>query len=259
MGIVEITRRDGCAVLTLSNERRRNALNLAMLASLQHALVALADDTTCHAVVIEGRGAHFCGGRDISELSSAEALSDDDLRADFDKLRALFMTLHAFPKPLIAIVRGYALGLGAALICLSDIVLADETARLGIPEVKVGVAPSITTIALMRAVSPKAAARLLFTGAIVDAEEARDLGLVSQVVPAAELSTALDKLMGELLAASPTAVSLCKRLMRSVETADFPTSLNHAIDLAVSNLRSPEALEGRRAFLEKRKPNWSRA
>lgn len=256
MGIVEITRRDGCAVLKLSNERRRNALTLAMLASMQHALVALADDTTCHAVVIKGQGAHFCGGRDISELTSAETLSDEELRSDFDKLRMLFTALHAFPKPLISIVRGYALGLGAALVCLSDIVLADETARLGIPEVKVGVAPSITTIALMRAVSPKAAARLLFTGAIIDAEEARDLGLVSQVASAAELSTAFDKLMGDLIAASPTAVSLCKRLMRSVETADFPTSLDRAIDLAVTSLRTPDALEGRRAFLEKRKPTW---
>lgn len=259
MGTVEITRRDGCAILTLCNEPRRNALNLAMLASLQEALVALAEDPSCRAVAIEGRGAHFCAGRDIGELSSAEALPDDALRADFGKLRALFTTLHAFPKPLIVIVRGYALGLGAALVCFSDIALADETARLGIPEVKVGVAPSITTVALMRAVPSRAAARLLFTGAIIDASEALSLGLASQVTSAADLSPAFDKLLENLHAASPTAVNLCKRLMRSVEGADFPTSLDRAIDLAVGNLRSPEALEGRRAFLEKRKPNWTKA
>jgi isohexenylglutaconyl-CoA hydratase len=257
MSTVEITRRDGCAILTLCNEPRRNALNHAMLTSLREALTTLADGTSCRAVAIEGQGAHFCAGRDISELSAAEALTDDDLRADFDKLRALFTALHAFPKPLIAIVRGYALGLGAALVCFSDIVLADTSARLGIPEVKVGVAPSITTVALMRAVPSRAAARLLLTGAIIDAAEALSLGLVSQVTPSTDLSPAFDKLLGDLQAASPTAVSLCKRLMRSVETADFPTSLDRAIDLAVGSLRTPDALEGRRAFLQKRKPNWT--
>jgi enoyl-CoA hydratase/carnithine racemase len=256
MGSVEITRRDGCGILTLCNAPRRNALNHAMLASLREALTTLAGDASCHAVVIEGQGAHFCAGRDISELSSAEALSDDDLRADFDKLRTLFTALHAFPKPLISVVRGYALGLGAALICFSDIVLADTTARLGIPEVKVGVAPSITTVVLMRAVPSRAAARLLFTGAIIDAPQARDFGLVSEVVQPDALAPAVAKVLEELQAASPSAVSLCKRLMRTVESADFPTSLDHAIDLAIGSLRTPDALEGRRAFLEKRKPNW---
>jgi enoyl-CoA hydratase/carnithine racemase len=109
----------------------------------------------------------------------------------------------------------------------------------------------------MRAVPSRAAARLLLTGAIIDAAEALSLGLVSQVTPSTDLSPAFDKLLGDLQAASPTAVSLCKRLMRSVETADFPTSLDRAIDLAVGSLRTPDALEGRRAFLQKRKPNWT--
>jgi methylglutaconyl-CoA hydratase len=258
MGSVRIERRaDGCAILVLDNERRKNALDLAMLAGLQTALTELAQDATCRVVVLRGRGENFCAGRDISELgASDEASSDGALRSDFERLRALANTLYNFPKPTLAAVRGYALGLGTALVALCDLVVAEESARLGIPEAKVGVPPSLTTVALMQVVPLKAATRILFTGGLIEARQAAQIGLINETVPDGGLDAALDRLVQELLEVSPTAVRLCKELMRATAGKDFAASVDVALQTAMRGLNTSDAVEGRRAFLEKRRPAW---
>ena len=258
MGSIRVERRsDGCAILVLENEPRRNALDATMLGGLQDALATLADDAECRIVVLRGQGENFCAGRDISELGASEPQSDGPLRADFERLRALAITLYDFPKPTIAVVRGYALGLGAALVALCDLAIAEDTARLGIPEVKVGVPPSLTTVALMRAVPLKAATRILFTGSLIDARHAERIGLITEAVPGDQLEAAYERLVRELLDVSPTAVQLCKDLMRATENEGFAESVDRALNMAMRGLRTADDIEGRRAFLEKRRPVWN--
>lgn len=258
MGSIRVERRsDGCVTLVLANERRKNALDIAMLAGLQAALVALADDGSCRLVVLRGQGDNFCAGRDISELSASEDRQPKGApRPDFERLRELATMLYQFPKPALAVVRGYALGLGCALVALCDLAIAAEDARLGIPEAKVGVPPSLTTVALMQAVPLKAAARILFTGSLIDARHAERIGLVTEAVPGDQLEAACEKLVRELLDVSPTAVQLCKELMRATENNDFLNSVDQALSMAKRGLGTPDAIEGRRAFLEKRRPAW---
>src|SRR5262245_33008450 len=111
MGSIRVERRaDGCVTLVLENARRKNALDLAMLTGLQAALSDLAQDAQCRVVVIRGDGENFCAGRDISELSASEDVARDGaLRPDFELLRGLAMAVYQFPKPTLAMVRGYAL------------------------------------------------------------------------------------------------------------------------------------------------------
>ena len=259
MGSIRVERRsDGCVTLVLDNERRKNALDLAMLRTLQETLVALAGDPACRVVVLRGQGDNFCAGRDISELgASEEAQEDGALRPDFELLGKLATALYHFPKPTLAVVRGYALGLGAALVALCDLAIAEEGARLGIPEAKVGVPPSLTTVALMQVVASKAAARILFTGAPIDARQAERIGLITEAVTDGDLEAACDRLVRALLEASPTAVQLCKELMRATEAQDFAGSVDRALRMGMRGLGTEDAVEGRRAFLEKRRPVWS--
>jgi methylglutaconyl-CoA hydratase len=258
MGSIRVERRsDGCVTLVLENERRKNALDIAMLDGLHEALATLADDAACRIVVLRGQGKNFCAGRDISELSASEGSQPEGvLRSDFERLRVLAITLYNFPKPTLAMVRGYALGLGTALAALCDLAIAEEGARLGIPEAKVGVPPSLTTVALMQVVPLKAATRILFTGSLIDARHAERIGLVTEALAGDQLEAACEKLVRELLDVSPTAVQLCKELMRATENRDFPSSVDHALSMAMRGLETPDAIEGRRAFLEKRRPVW---
>lgn len=258
MGRIRVERpSDGCVALVLENERRKNALDIAMLTGLQEALATLADDGACRLVIIRGQGENFCAGRDISELSASDEPEPGGMpRADFERLRGLAMALYHFPKPTLAMVRGYALGLGCALAALCDLAVAEEGARLGIPEAKVGVPPSLTTVALMQVVPLKAAARILFTGSLIDARHAERIGLITEAVPGDRLDAACDKLVRELLDVSPSAVRLCKELMRATESGDFAGNVDQALQMATRGLGTPDAVEGRRAFLEKRRPVW---
>ena len=260
MGSLRVERRSGgCIMLVLENERRKNALDLAMLRALQESLAALAADNECRLVALRGQGENFCAGRDISELGGAEEPpADGALRPDFELLGDLATRLYHFPKPTLAVVRGYALGLGAALVALCDLAIAEEGARFGIPEAKVGVPPSLTTVALLQVVAPKAAARILFTGAPIGAREAQRIGLITEAVADGDLEAACETLVGALLEASPTAVQLCKGLMRATEAQGFPGSVEQALRMAMRGLGTEDAIEGRRAFLEKRRPVWSK-
>lgn len=256
MGEIKQTRdQRGCVRLTLDNPPRRNAIDSAMMDRLSEVLSDLAADSGCRLLVIAGAGDHFCAGRDLTGVD-IDTLSDTDLRLEFSRVRRLAELFEAFPRPVISVARGYALGLGAAILCWSDIAYAAQDAALGFPEVKVGIPPSFTALASILQVGRKAAAPLLLTGASINGAEAERIGLVSRALPGAELDQAIETLAAQIVAASPTALVLCKDLLRSIEGKNRPDALDLVLDATVHAARTDDAREGRNAFKQKRVPQW---
>ena len=256
MSGIEVERAaNGCVTLCLNNQARRNALDTAMIAALRTWFVNLAQDAGCRVVILSGRGEHFCAGRDLGDFGGAQR-SDEDIRADLAGLKSLITAMHDFPKPVLALVHGYALGLGAAIVALSDIAYAADDARFGFPEVKVGMSPTLTTLTLMRNVTSKRAMALLFTGAMIDGNEAERIGLISKALPAAELDAAVSTLSDGIASASPQALAGCKKLVRAIDGLSLTAALDQALDAAYASISDPDAIEGRRAFLAKRDPKY---
>jgi enoyl-CoA hydratase/carnithine racemase len=255
-GSVDISnRQDGVYILSFCNSKRKNALDDAMIAQLQAHLDCLANDPGCRLVVFDGDGDDFCAGRDIAQLN-LDGMTPAEMRPVFHVLNGLFEAIHNFPKPTLSVVRGYCLGLGAAIAALSDIAFAAEDARFGFPEVKVGISPSFTTIALLQNVGLKAATHLLLTGITIDGKQAEKIGLVTQAVPPGDLEAVATSCIDSIAGGSPAASAMCKKLIRASVAGDFPSALDIALNVTIAAANTPDAREGRAAFREKRPPSW---
>src|ERR1700761_4479002 len=187
--------------ITLNRPQRRNALTSAMIHELTLAL-RVAEDSRCGIVVLRGAGEHFCSGLDLSELRAMIGRSMEQHRLDSMNVAELFRTLYNLSLPSIAVVRGFALAGGMGLATLCDFTLASDDARLGYTEVKIGFVPAIVSSFLLLQLGEKQARDLLLTGRLIDAAEARTLGLITRVVPGDQLDAAMNELATVLLANS---------------------------------------------------------
>ncbi len=241
--------------ITLNRPQRRNALTSAMIHELTLALRA-AEDSPAGVVVLRGQGEHFCSGLDLSELRAMSSRTRDQHQRDSMNIAELFRTLYALSLPSIAEVRGFALAGGMGLATLCDFTLAADDARLGYTEVKIGFVPAIVSSFLLLQVGEKQARDLLLTGRVLDAAEARTLGLITKVVPAAELSTAVTELSTTLLANSPSSMRATKHLLHRQEIERLSRNLRAGVNINAELRSTDDFREGIAAFLEKRKPVW---
>jgi methylglutaconyl-CoA hydratase len=241
--------------ITLNRPQRRNALTSGMIHELTLALRA-AEDSRCGIVVLRGAGEHFCSGLDLSELRAMIGRSMEQHRLDSMNVAELFRTLYNLSLPSIAVVRGFALAGGMGLATLCDFTLAGDDARLGYTEVKIGFVPAIVSSFLLLQVGEKQARDLLLTGRIIDAAEAHTLGLITKVVPAAELDAAIHDLSTTLLANSPSAMRATKHLLHRQEIERLSRNLRAAVNINAELRATDDFREGVTAFLEKRKPVW---
>ncbi len=247
--------RDGVALVTLDRPEARNALSFALLDDLDEVLAVLDDDDSCRAIVITGAGERaFAAGADIRDLASStrEQLRRDDPFAAVDRVGRL-------QTPVIAAVRGYALGGGCELAMACDIVVAGDNAVLGQPELTIGVIPGAGgTQRLARAAGKARAMDLVLSGRQVRADEAERIGLVSVVVPAAEvLETALDR--ATAIAALPVeAVRAAKAAVNAAQRLSLDDGLRFERERFEALFDTHDQEEGMLAFLEKRPPVWRR-
>jgi enoyl-CoA hydratase len=245
--------RDGVALVTLDRREARNALSFALLADLDEVLAVLDDDESCRAIVITGAGERaFAAGADIRDLASTtrEQLRRDDPFAAVDRVGRL-------RTPVIAAVRGYALGGGCELAMACDIVVAGDDAVFGQPELSIGVIPGAGgTQRLARAVGRARAMDLVLSGRHVRADEAERLGIVSVVVPAAAvLETALDR--AAAIAALPVeAVRAAKAAVNAAQQLPIDEGLRFERERFEALFDTHDQEEGMIAFLEKRPPVW---
>jgi len=243
----------GVALLTIDRPAVLNALSSVVIRQIGEACRALAADPACRVVVLTGAGTRaFAAGADIAEMVD-ETTADLVAGRRFDEWDAI----GDLPVPTIAAVRGYALGGGLELAMSCDMIVLGDDARLGQPEIKIGILPgSGGTQRLTRAIGQARAMEMILTGRMIDAAEADRMGLVTSVVPAAEtLAAALD-LAATIAAMPPLAVRAAKDAVRRAAELPLSAGLRHERQLLYILFATEDRTEGMRAFLEKRPAAW---
>jgi methylglutaconyl-CoA hydratase len=243
------------AKITLNRPEKRNAVTTAMIAEIQTALDVIAKSHT-RVVILTGAGTAFCAGMDLEMLAAIAKQSPSENQEDSRRIAKMLRRIWSFPRPMIAAVNGpaYAGGCGIATLC--DFTLAAPEAKFGYTEVKIGFLPAIVSVFLTRQIGEKRSRDLLLTGRIIDAAEAKEYGLVTEVVPAERLLDRAHELAAELIAASPSSLTRAKHLLTSAAAAGLDHDLERAI-LENARIRcTPDFKEGVASFLEKRKPVW---
>jgi len=252
---IELSVADRVATLMVNRPDKLNALNAATIGELGDAIDEVGQREDVGGVIVTGAGRAFIAGADISELA-AQTSSQAKQRA----LRGqqVFRRFETSPKPVIAAVNGFALGGGCELAMACHVRIASEAAKFGQPEVKLGICPGYGgTQRLPRLVGMGRALQLLMTGEMIDAAEAYRIGLVNRVVPAADLLSAAEGMLRQMLANAPLALSSCiEATVRGTEI-----SLEDGLNLEANHFgllaASQDMAEGTRAFLEKRPPAFA--
>lgn len=227
-----------------------NILDISMMegldAALDHAL------PKADFLIFQGAGVKaFCAGADVADHTPKR------VEKMLSVFHGVFRRLAVADCLTIAAVHGYCLGGGMELATFCDFVLATESAQFGQPEIKLGCFPPVAMVTLPRLIGIQAAAHLILTGHQISATEAHRLGLVTRVVPDYELPAAVELLLEELRALSPSVLHLTRRTLTQLHTPDFLQRLEDAERVYLSELmQTHDAQEGIRAFLEKRKPVW---
>lgn len=247
----------GVATATLNRPQVGNAYNAALLAALVEGMEGLAADPRIRALVIRGAGRHFAAGADINWLAEvAEYPPEAAFEASLLTTRAMQM-LNEFPRPTIALVQGAAFGGGCGIVCCVDVAIAAPEAIFGLTEVRVGVAPTPISAQMVQAMGFRQARRYAVTGERFDAAEALRIGLVHEVVPAAEMEGRLAGILDAIMLASPTAAAATKASMIGTNgLAVTPYAMQQLANEGWMQRASAEGKEGLAAFREKRKPNW---
>ncbi len=255
------TNREGpVEYLTLNRPEVRNAFNEEVIAELAD-WAAHVGESAAHeglrVAVIAGSGKTFCAGADVAWMAKTVSYTArENLQDATGSASRMFAALDALPVPLVGRVHGAAIGGGAGLCAVCDIVVAEQNAVFGFPEVKLGILPAVISPFALAKIGRSAARELFLTGTRFSAFRAREIGLVHAVVPAAELDLAVSRYVQELLMAAPEAIAAAKALVanvwgRLVDEA-MPITAN-----AIATCRiSTAGQEGLRAFLEKRPPSW---
>ncbi|MFZ5670832.1 MAG: enoyl-CoA hydratase [Pseudomonadota bacterium] len=240
--------------LTLNRPDQFNALSEEMLAALQAALDGLAGDEALRCLVIAGAGRAFCAGHDLRQMRGrTDQAWCERLFAD---CAAVMLAIARFPVPVIARVHGVATAAGCQLVAACDLAVAGEAARFAVSGINVGLFCSTPAVPLSRAIGPKAALDMLFTGRFLTAAEALASGLVSRVAPDAGLDAAVDALAAGIAGKSPVAVRAGKAMFARQAALPLEEAYAFAGEVMARNMMAADVAEGIDAFLEKREPVW---
>lgn len=246
---VEITAPIGTIIL--ARPEKKNALDLVMTRELAGALERLGTDESVRVIRITADGDDFCAGADLEALEAMLDRGADAHREDAEALANVFRLLRTTPKPVMAVVRGRALAGGAGLVSACDLVIAGEGAQLGYPEVRVGFVPAMVMTMLRRCVGEKRAFELVATGRSIGAREALEIGLVSRVVPDAELDQLASKLADQLARTPAAALHATKRLFYALDGRPFDEGLALGVAVNVETRATEDFREGVRRFVRR--------
>jgi enoyl-CoA hydratase len=245
--------RDGVKIgqLTVDNPRPLNVLNSPLLECFSHGIDSLAAEDDLRLVVLQGAGERaFIGGADIAEMVGFDQVAAETF---IRSLHGVCARLRALPVPVVARIHGYCLGAGLEVAAACDLRVASEESRFGMPEVQVGIPSVIEAALLPRLIGWGRTSELLFTGRMIDADQAQRWGLVERVVPSAELDAAVAEWTASIVSAGPRAIRLQKALLREWERLPLEQAIEAGIRSFVSAYESDEPRLAMQRFLDGRK------
>jgi enoyl-CoA hydratase/carnithine racemase len=254
-----LARRDGnVGYVIFNNPERHNAVSLEMWARTAEILEDFRNDDAVRVVVITGAGGRaFISGADISKFESERA-SLEAVKHYNSIVAKANSTVAEFPKPTIAMIQGYCIGGGVGLALCCDLRIASDDSRFGVPAAKLGLGYSFPGLKrLVDTVGPAYAKEIFYTARQFDAAEARDMGLVNRIVPAAELQTYVKTYADTIAANAPLTVKAVKLIVGEVLKDESQRDLAACAAAVEKCFTSNDYIEGRRAFMEKRKPKFT--
>ena len=244
--------------IVLNRPEKRNALSRQMLTDIAQALDDLHQERRVRAVILTGAGAAFCAGMDLSEMQQTSQQPDALAQWHHDAVqyRELIDKMLHFPKPIIAAVNGPAVAGGVGLVLASDIVIAADEVKLGLPEPRRGIVAGMVAPLLVFRIGASHAANLLLTARLIEASEAHRIGLVHELVKSDFVWARAQELAGEIASSAPESIQLTKRLLNETIGEHLGTLLTAGAADSATARTTDAAREGLAAFLEKREPKW---
>lgn len=218
---IRVERDGGIGRLILARPERQNVVDRAMADALFGGLEELEADASVRLIHLTGEGDDFCAGPDLEAMAALADASPEVRREDAEAVARIFLAIRAMMKPVVCSVRGRALSIGVGLALASDVAVAHADAEFGFPESRIGFVASLPMALLRRAVGEKAAADLVLTGRVINAEEAERVGLVSRVLTSATYDEEVEGLLQGLLRLSPTSLALSKWLLHKLDGLSF--------------------------------------
>jgi methylglutaconyl-CoA hydratase len=247
----------GFATLWLNRPEKNNAFNAKMIRELILALDELGSDNSLRFILLRGRGKHFSAGADLAWMQQCAGLDYNTNLDDARELAELMYNLAKLKVPTLAVVHGAAFGGALGLISCCDMAIGTSDAQFSLSEVRIGLAPAVISPFVVQAIGERAARRYALTAERFSGARARELGLLAEAFPAAELEQQVAAWVDNLLLNSPQAMRASKDLMREVGHGELTPALRRYCEDAIARIRvSHEGQEGLRAFLEKRPANW---
>ncbi len=252
---IRVESREGVATLTLNRGARFNPLSSDMIAALDSAFGAIADDGDCRVVVLAAEGRGFCAGHDLKEMRTHAGDAAWQRRL-FDDCSRMMTRVTELPQPVIARVHGIATAAGCQLVSMCDLAVAVDTATFALPGVNIGVFCSTPAVGVARNIGRKRAMELLLTGAPIDARTALAWGLVNRVVPIAALDAEIRQLTDQIVSRSAATIRLGKAAFYQQIERPLAVAYDVASETMTCNMSLNDAAEGIDAFLQKRPPSW---
>ena len=253
-GKIKVAREGGVETITLAYPERRNAIGPRMSNELLWALEDARAADEVRAIVLTGEGKAFCSGGDFAEMTAGAAESPLAHKGDYADL---LLGIANSDKPVVARVNGVAMGGGLGLVAASTFAVASSEAKLGTPEIDVGLFPMMIMAVLARHVPRRRLLEMMLFGEKFDAEEAKRAGLVNRVVPPGELDAAVKQVTDAIASKSPVTVRLGLRAFAAQDDLDLEAALPLLRARLAECLSTDDAREGLMAFLEKRAPRWT--
>ena len=244
------------ATITLTRADKRNAISAMMITDLLLALDHV-EASAARSLILTGSGKAFCAGMDLDGLRAIAGQSPEEHLEDSRRMAKMFYRLYSFPKPVITAVNGAAIAGGCGIATLADFTLAVPDAKFGYTEVRIGFIPALVSVFLRRQIGEKRTRDLLLSGRIVDAAEAFNLGLVTEIVPPEKLMARAREIAAAINAASPISISRAKQLLLSYDRRDIEAELELAVRENAGIRTTDDFREGVTSFLEKRDPKWT--
>ena len=247
----------GVVTLTLARPERHNALSPAMIDELAAAAERLGGDPAVRVCVLAGEGRSFCAGGDLGWMRTQLDADRDERMAEARRLACMLDALNRLPMPLVGRIHGDAYGGGVGLLSICDATVAADNVRLGLTETRLGLIPATISPYVVARMGEGRARRIFMSPRILGAEEGRELGLLSIIVPGESLDSALEAEIRPYLAAAPGAVAAAKSLLRSLAPTIDAAVIEGTVSRLADQWETPEAREGITAFFERRKPGWA--